>query len=90
MPLIGEPAASWTAARAAVEALGGAVDFDDGKYLHAVFTSGVFKFKDDLELLMEAEERLIHVRSASRMGNYDFGVNRRRVKRLLSLYLNQG
>lgn len=39
-------------------------------------------FVDDLELLLCREQGVIHVRSASRIGIHDLGVNRRRVERL--------
>ncbi len=51
-------------------------------YLHAEARSRVFRFVDDLELLLKPEEAEIVVRSASRMGRSDLGVNRRRVERL--------
>lgn len=41
--------------------------------------SFLFRFRDDLECYFDAEEKSIHLRSASRLGYYDFGVNRRRV-----------
>lgn len=43
-------------------------------------------FKDDVNIAVEAQEHgsVLHVRSASRVGGTDFGVNRRRVRRLLS------
>jgi uncharacterized protein (DUF1499 family) len=49
-------------------------------YLHAECTSRVFRFVDDLECLLDREAKLIHVRSASRAGRSDLGVNRRRVE----------
>jgi uncharacterized protein (DUF1499 family) len=49
-------------------------------YLHAEFTSAVFGFVDDVEF--HAGHGRIDVRSASRLGYYDFGVNRRRVEHL--------
>jgi uncharacterized protein (DUF1499 family) len=52
------------------------------KGIHAEFTSFVFKFVDDMDLLVDTEQKLIHVRSASRKGHYDFGVNHRRVEKL--------
>lgn len=55
---------------------------DSGHYLHAESRSRVFGFVDDLELLMDAEEKVIHVRSASRTGHSDLGVNRKRVETL--------
>lgn len=49
-------------------------------YLHVEFTSAILRFVDDVEFRVDASQRLIHVRSASRVGRYDFGVNRRRVE----------
>lgn len=51
-------------------------------YLHAEFTTETLGFVDDVEFLLSAAEQLIHVRSASRLGLTDFGVNRARVKDL--------
>ena len=49
-------------------------------YLHYEFTSLIFRFVDDVEFLLDAEKKRIHVRSASRAGRSDFGVNRARVE----------
>ncbi len=51
-------------------------------YLHAEFTSAFFRFVDDVEFLLDDVEKLIHVRSASRVGSFDFGVNRKRVEEI--------
>ncbi len=53
---------------------------EDGPRLQAEFTSLVFRFVDDVEFHVDADARVVHVRSASRVGRYDFGVNRRRVE----------
>jgi len=58
-------------------------------YLHAECRSAVFGFVDDLELQLRPDENLISVRSASRLGYSDFGVNRRRVERLRAILANQ-
>lgn len=50
-------------------------------YLHAEARSLVFRFVDDLELLIAPDGELV-VRSASRVGRSDLGVNTRRVARL--------
>lgn len=55
------------------------------EYLHATFTSPVWRFVDDFEVLWCEEERCLHVRSASRVGRRDFGVNRSRVERIRAL-----
>ena len=51
-------------------------------YLHAEFASATLGFIDDVEFLLSPLEQVIHVRSASRLGLTDFGVNRARVKEL--------
>jgi uncharacterized protein (DUF1499 family) len=52
------------------------------RYLRAEFTSALFRFVDDVEFLLDDGTGTIHVRSASRVGNSDFGVNRRRVEEI--------
>ena len=49
------------------------------RYIHAEFTSALFRFVDDAEFYFDLDLKVIHVRSASRIGWYDFGVNRRRI-----------
>jgi uncharacterized protein (DUF1499 family) len=53
---------------------------DEADYLHAECTSLIFRFVDDLEFGLDRPGQKIHVRSASRTGKYDLGVNRRRVE----------
>lgn len=48
-------------------------------YLHAEFSSAVFGFVDDVEFQF-GPPGVIQLRSASRTGYYDFGVNRERVE----------
>jgi len=50
--------------------------------LHAEATSLVFGFVDDINVLLDADSNLIHIRSASRTGHSDFGVNRKRIEAL--------
>jgi len=54
---------------------------DDG-YLRAEFTSRVFRFLDDVEFTIDEKEKLVHFRSASRLGSSDMGVNRDRMTAL--------
>ena len=53
---------------------------EDRDYLHATFASLVFRFVDDVELRVDRDAGVVHVRSASRVGYGDMGVNRRRVE----------
>jgi uncharacterized protein (DUF1499 family) len=49
--------------------------------LHAEATSLVLHFVDDIDAILDAEAGLIHIRSASRFGHSDFGVNRKRIEK---------
>ncbi len=51
-------------------------------YLYAQCETRLLHFTDDVEFLLDAPANLIHVRSASRIGRKDFGVNRARVEAL--------
>jgi uncharacterized protein (DUF1499 family) len=51
-------------------------------YVHAEFTSRIFRFVDDVEFVLDSESSVLHMRSASRVGYYDFGANRRRIETL--------
>ncbi len=54
-------------------------------YIYAEFESQVFGFVDDVEFYFEAKTGTLHVRSASRIGESDLGVNRERVELMFSL-----
>jgi uncharacterized protein (DUF1499 family) len=62
---------------------------DTGSYLHAEARSLVFRFVDDVEFVLDPDAGLIQVRSASRTGYSDFGVNRRRVERIRKAFSEQ-
>ena len=51
-------------------------------YVHAEFTSRVFRFVDDVEFYFDRDHKVIHVRSASRVGYSDLGANRKRVEKI--------
>ena len=53
-------------------------------YWHGVVRSLIFRFPDDLEILKIPNKGIIQVRSASRLGLGDLGVNRNRVENLYS------
>jgi uncharacterized protein (DUF1499 family) len=58
---------------------------DDGNYIHAEFTSRLMGFVDDVEFLADPASDQVHVRSASRLGHSDLGVNGERVKMIREL-----
>ena len=79
-PLKGE----FARVRTAVESMpGSSVITAAPNYLYAEFRTRVMRFVDDLELYHDGN--VIHVRSASRLGRRDFGVNRARVESLRDL-----
>ena len=78
------PALSWDRFIQAVDSAGGEILVNDGRYCHAVFTSTLFRFKDDVEAVLGADK--IAVRSASRAGHSDLGANRKRIQRIRSYY----
>ena len=49
-------------------------------YVHVTSTSAIFRFVDDVEFEADESARVVNVRSASRVGRSDFGVNRKRVE----------
>ncbi|AFY33805.1 DUF1499 domain-containing protein [Calothrix sp. PCC 7507] len=51
-------------------------------YIHALAKSRIFKFVDDVEFYLPPNESVIQMRSASRVGESDLGVNRRRLEQI--------
>jgi uncharacterized protein (DUF1499 family) len=75
---------SMDAVRAALERVPRATLIEDkGNYLYAEFRTRLLRYVDDVEFFFDGT--VIHVRSCSRLGRRDFGVNRRRVETLRSL-----
>ncbi len=54
-------------------------------YIYAEFTSAIFRFVDDVEFYLDESKKVIQVRSASRIGHSDLGVNRKRVESVRTL-----
>ena len=65
--------------KAAITATGGTITSETESYLSATYMSKIFKFVDDVEIRHEKED-IWHIRSASRVGYSDRGVNRKRVE----------
>tara|TARA_Y100001978_G_scaffold138195_1_gene123631 strand:+ start:1153 stop:1542 length:390 start_codon:yes stop_codon:yes gene_type:complete len=61
----------------------------DGDYLHAEVTSRFMKYVDDLEISFFPEKNNLIIRSESRVGDGDFGVNRKRVDLLINNLLDE-
>lgn len=56
-------------------------------YIHAEFTSLIFRFVDDVEFLFDDKSKLIHLRSASRVGYSDLGMNRNRIEAIRQRFM---
>jgi uncharacterized protein (DUF1499 family) len=56
-------------------------------HIHVEFRTALWGFVDDVEFLLDDAARVVHFRSASRVGYYDFGMNRRRMKEISARYL---
>ena len=81
----GDTPAAAAAVRKAVESMRNATIIrQDGAYLYAEFRTPTMRFVDDVEFAFDEKAGLIHVRSASRLGRRDFGVNRARVEAIRS------
>ncbi len=90
LPMQGGGATAINALRTVIEAMPRTriVKADEG-YLHAEFTSLIFRFVDDVEFVVDNTAGVIHVRSASRIGYSDLGVNRKRVYNIHRRYLEK-
>jgi len=77
----GEAAAAITRIRRIVETTeGGQIVRKEPTYLYAQFRTRWLKFVDDVEFFADEGAKVVHVRSASRIGRGDLGVNRARIE----------
>lgn len=74
------PLSAWEKIPSAVGDMGGDVTHIDEQYVSATFSSKTFGFVDDVEFRKSGDA--VHVRSASRVGYSDRGVNKARVEAL--------
>jgi uncharacterized protein (DUF1499 family) len=58
-------------------------------HIRAEFRTALWGFVDDVEFFLDDTARVVHFRSASRVGYYDFGLNRRRMKEISEKYLKK-
>lgn len=79
----GDPATAMFALKEALAKLGISEIEEKPNYLHAVATTPLMRYKDDLEFLIAPKEKLIHFRSASRLGKSDLGKNRARLNEII-------
>jgi uncharacterized protein (DUF1499 family) len=91
LPLLGSASETLGRLKSILEAMPRTRVVDEREsYVHAEATSRVFGFVDDVEFLADEEKQVIHVRSASRVGHSDLGVNRDRVERIREAFEPDG
>ena len=77
----GDPRKAWAALRQVIDAMPRAkMVTAEPNYLYVEFTSKLMGYVDDTEFYLDEKTGVIQVRSASRLGRSDFGVNRERVE----------
>jgi uncharacterized protein (DUF1499 family) len=83
IPFTDSPAAAKQRVLAALRAEPRALVVDDGPtYIRAAVPTRVFRFVDDVELLIDSAAHQVRFRSSARLGYNDWGVNRARMERL--------
>jgi uncharacterized protein (DUF1499 family) len=85
----GTPGAAWECLKRAIQSIGGTIELESDGYIWAVFKTTVFRFVDDMDFRIDPRNRVVHLRSASRIGYYDFGVNNRRTAALRQSFLQE-
>jgi len=86
IPFKGTTVEAMVAAKRAIESMQRSrIVREERGYIYAEFRSRLLGFVDDVELLFDEKAGVFHVRSASRLGRRDFGVNRKRIETLRSL-----
>ena len=81
LALRGDGSATLAKIKAIVEAMPGArVVSSTPDYIYAQYTTQLMKYVDDVEFWFDPAAQVVQVRSASRVGKGDLGVNRKRVE----------
>ena len=81
----GDPRVAWQKLRAVVDSMPRTHVVDSKQdYLYAEFSTPLMGFVDDVEFYFDGA--VIHVRSASRLGYSDLGVNRKRVEAIRAAF----
>lgn len=75
---------AWVVLQKVIKEQGGSIKKSRSDYLWATFETDIIKFTDDVEVRMDADKKLIHFRSASRAGYYDFNANKNRLKKIIN------
>ncbi|SEK87372.1 DUF1499 domain-containing protein [Nitrosovibrio tenuis] len=81
LPLKGDSNATLNRIASTIESMeGGKIIKREPGYIYAQFTTRLMKYVDDVEFWYDPSAEVIQVRSASRLGSSDLGVNRKRIE----------
>ena len=83
------PEKAWAGILQVIEESGGEITISDGEYIAATFSVSLFGFIDDVECRLDTSKNRIHIRSASRVGHSDLGVNKKRVDMMTLLFVQK-
>ncbi len=80
------PEKAWGDILQIIKESGGEVSAASGEYISATFSVSLFGFIDDVECRLDTSKNRIHIRSASRVGHSDLGVNKKRAETMARLF----
>ena len=80
------PEKAWAGILQVIEESGGEVSVANEEYIAATFSVSLFGFIDDVECRLDTSKNRIHIRSASRVGHSDLGVNKKRAETMTRLF----
>ena len=87
----GDPREAWSTLKSLLEADGSfRITASNDRYLRAVATTRILRFKDDVEFLLDPDQNTIGMRSASRVGYSDLGKNRKRMESIREKMIEAG
>jgi len=72
----------WQSTIQSLTEMGANIEKQEQDFVWATFQSRLFRFTDDVELRRDAVAGVIQIRSGSRSGKSDLGINRKRVEAL--------
>lgn len=75
----------WQKAIDSLSEMGGTIESQGDDVAWVTFQSKLFRFTDDVELRKDTEAGVVQIRSSSRSGKSDLGVNRKRIEALRAL-----
>jgi uncharacterized protein (DUF1499 family) len=82
----GSPEAAWGKLKKAIEQTGGTIGQVTGDYIWSTYRTSMFRFMDDVEFRLDKQANVIQVRSGSRVGKGDMGMNRKRMERIRAVF----